>query len=431
MIEELKNNVETEIGMLRELSLYMRRIEEARGTERKILAESIRSLQESIKILNDSIPKILIYSTSKVLPGQTIKTNLEKVYYKRLNSELEVTVSKDLRKKLLDELRISEKLIRKLKKKEIEEKEEIEEFKAARGYLKISNRMFLDNSKEWIRKGHFRHLSIEIKKANIDILTEAYIAMMFFTSFISIFIGIFIAIFLLFFSFSSAFPFIVIYDGSYLIRIAQVIWIPFVLPVAVYFSLYSYPSLEKKSIAKRIDQELPFAVIHMGAISGSGIAPSEVFRIIGMSREYPALRKEIRKVLNQINLYGYDLVTALTNVSKSTPSEKLAELFSGLSTTIHSGGGLKEFFEKRGETLLIGYRLEREKYTRIAETFMDIYISVVIAAPMILMLLLILISISQMNFGLTQNQLTILIISIISVINIIFIGFLHLRQPGY
>ena len=105
-------------------------------------------------------------------------------------------------------------------------------------------------------------------------------------------------------------------------------------------------------------------------------------------------------------------------------------MFGGLSTTIHSGGGLKEFFEKRGETLLIGYRLEREKYTRIAETFMDIYISVVIAAPMILMLLLILISISQMDFGLTQNQLSILIISIISVINIIFIGFLHIKQPN-
>ena len=114
MIDELKKNVETEINMLRELSIYMRRIEVAQGAERKILAESVRSLQESIRILNDAVPKILSYSTYKALPGQTINTNLERVRYKRKDSELEVTIPKELRKKFLQELSISAYLIKKL-----------------------------------------------------------------------------------------------------------------------------------------------------------------------------------------------------------------------------------------------------------------------------------------------------------------------------
>ncbi|MEK7124018.1 MAG: type II secretion system F family protein, partial [Patescibacteria group bacterium] len=59
------------------------------------------------------------------------------------------------------------------------------------------------------------------------------------------------------------------------------------------------------------------------------------------------------------------------NVSKTTPSTKLSELFSGLSTTITSGGNLGEFFAKRADSLLVTYRLEREKYTKIAETFIN------------------------------------------------------------
>ena len=38
----------------------------------------------------------------------------------------------------------------------------------------------------------------------------------------------------------------------------------------------------------------------MSAISGSGIEPSEIFRIIGLNREYPYLRKEIRKIVPEL-----------------------------------------------------------------------------------------------------------------------------------
>ena len=203
------------------------------------------------------------------------------------------------------------------------------------------------------------------------------------------------------------------------------------MPITTFFVLYFYPSLEKRAIEKNIDRELPFAVIHMSAISGSGLNPIDIFKIIGLSKEYPYLRKEVRKILNQINLYGYDLITALNNSARDSPSEKLSDLYSGLSTTMYSGGNLKEFFEKRSETLLLSYRLEREKYSRMAETFMDIYISVVIAAPMVLMLLLIIISISNLGLTLGQFQITAIIISVISLINIIFLVFLHLKQPSY
>lgn len=432
MIDELKKNVDAEIGMLREIVNYLNALDRAAPAEKKILEESIKSLGHSMKMVNNSIPKILANTSAvKSLPGTEKRTGLEKIRLNGRLGQIAVTLNKEDRERFLKESYLNEKLLRKIKKKDSEEKETYGEFKAVRGYLRYANKFFLKAAKNSINNGYFKPLSRELKKANIDILFEAYVAMIYFTTIISFFGAIILMIFLNFFNLSFSIPFISIYGGSHILRFATLIWIPIVIPIATFLVLYYYPSTERKSTASKIDQELPFAVIYMSAISGSGIEPTEIFKIIGVSREYPHLRREIRKVLNQINIYGYDLITALNNVSKTTSSQKLSELLSGIATTTSSGGSLSEFFEKRSETLLLSYRLERENYTKVAETFMDIYISVVIAAPMILMLLLIVLSVSSPDLGISPGILTAIIVTAISITNIFFLIFLQIKQPSY
>lgn len=437
MIEELRKNIESQKGMLRELSNYNSKIDLIQGPEKKIYIQAVESLKRRMKLVNNAIPGILkTVSVAKKLPKETKKilrkSNIEEVKYNGREKNIDVALQKKDKARFLKELRITENLFSKIKKKEkIDEKEKFREFKSSRGYLKLSNKYFLKTAIDLVKKGYFKNLALDLKKGNFEVLLETYVAMMLFSTLISIFFGIGLVIFLLFFNISLFFPFITFYEGDILFRFLKIFWIVLAAPVLTFLSIYVYPSTEKKSLAWKIDQELPFAVIHMSSISGSGIAPSEIFKIIGLSREYPSLGREIRKVLNQINLYGYDLVTALTNASKSASSQKLAELFSGLATTISTGGDLTEFFDKRAQSLLLQYRLEREKFSKIAETFMDIYISVVIAAPMILMLLIMMISITGTQVGLSLTQISFLIIAVIALINIIFLFILNLKQPSY
>lgn len=432
MIEDLKHNIETEIQILKEVYALLRKFDIADSGERKLISQTMSALLRSLKTVNNSIPDILSsVSLSAPLNNRPIRKTYEKISVKGDNKETLVTLSSKDKEKFLTELNISESLLRKVKKGKGDNKENKEEYRSPRGYLKMANLLFLDNAKKIMRKGYFVPLSQDIKKANLDLLSETYVAMIFFTMFCSFFIGVFVAIFFLFFNLHLTLPFITGYEGPFLTRLLGVIFIPLILPLGVFVALYFYPSTEKDSLAKKIDQELPFAVMFMGTISGSGIEPTQIFKIIGTSKEYPNLRKEIRKIINQINLYGYDLVTALKSVSKGTSSARLAELLSGLATTINSGGSLSDFLEKRAETLLVAYRLEREKYTRIAETFMDIYISIVIAAPMIMLLLLILLSGSKIAVGFTPTQLTIGIVLVIALINTFFLIFLKIKQPSY
>jgi archaeal flagellar protein FlaJ len=158
------------------------------------------------------------------------------------------------------------------------------------------------------------------------------------------------------------------------------------------------------------------------------IDPSKIFNIIILTEEYPALQKEFIKLINEINIYGYDFVSALKSSSKRSPSKKLSELFNGLATTINSGGDLPGFFDKRAETLLFEHSLEKEKKTKANETFMDIYISVVIAAPMILMILLMMMKMSGLGIALSTNMITIIMVLAVTTVNIFFLTFLYFKK---
>lgn len=428
MIEALRKNIDAQIDILREMNSYKNSMGE--GAQGRLVAGVIESLENKLRIVNDSMPEIIKnISPSKKLNETIPSGNLARVNLIEKGSNQFVVLQKKDREKFLGEVRVNLSLLNKIKA--VSKKTEEQTDQTTRAYIKFSNKFFLSTSQKLIKSGYFGDLKDDLGKANMGILFSSYVSMILMSSTIAIGVGVLAAATLLFFKIGILFPFLTPYDGDVISRFIKTFWVAFALPIGTFFAMYYYPGTEKDSIGKRIDQELPFAVIHMSAISGSGIEPSEIFKIIGRSEEYVYLGKEIRKIVNQINLYGYDLVTSLNNIAKTTPSTKLSELFAGLATTINSGGQLSDFFEKRAETLLNNYRLEREKFTKVAETFMDIYISVVIAAPMILMLLLIMIQISNIQIGFTTGEIAVLIILAIAVLNIFFITFLHIKQPTY
>ena len=318
-------------------------------------------------------------------------------------------------------------VIKRLKKRE--RKVDRERMKGPSLYVKTANKLFSDISLSLYKKQTFVSLKKNLVQANLSFLPVSYISVILFTTLLSAIFAFGVFLFFLFFSISINFPFISFFEGDTLGRFVRISWILLVIPIGTFFIIYIYPSIEKKYIKNKINQELPFVAIHMSAIAGSMVEPSKVFEIITLTKEYPYTSKEFTKVINEINIYGYNLVNAIRQTAANTSSYKLSELLNGVATTITSGGSLEKFFEKKSQSLLFDYRLEREKYTRTAETFMDIYISVVIAAPMILMLLLLMIKISGLGIDLSTQTLTLLVVGGVSFVNFLFLTFLYLKQP--
>ena len=343
---------------------------------------------------------------------------------------------KDAERKLKQEKTIKEykeisnlerEIIKRIKKGERQIKDK--QIRKPSLYVKTANKLFSNISLSLYKKQTFDSLKKDLVQANLSFLPVSYISVILFTTLLSAIFAFGILLFFLFFSTSIKFPFITFFSGDLISRFTKIFWILLVIPIATFFITYIYPSVEKNYIKNKINQELPFVAIHMSAIAGSMVEPSKVFEIITMTKEYPYTSKEFTKIINEINIYGYNLVNAIKQTATNTSSYKLSELLNGIITTITSGGSLEKFFEKKSQSLLFDYRLEREKYTRTAETFMDIYISVVIAAPMILMLLLLMIKISGLGIDLTTQTLTLIVVGGVSLVNFIFLTFLYLRQP--
>ncbi len=146
---------------------------------------------------------------------------------------------------------------------------------------------------------------------------------------------------------------------------------------------YFYPGSVGKEKSSLIRNELPFAIIHMAAVAGSGAKPISIFSTILSTEEYPATKDEIKKIVNYVNVFGYDLSTALKAVARTTPSLQLKDLLQGIIHNIESGGDLQQFLSTVADEALNRYRLERQKYVEVIATYSDVYTALLIAAPLL------------------------------------------------
>lgn len=404
---QIKKNLSEELKTITEIGNILDGRETVPPQERGIIERQLQLLEKNLEIKNNDTIE------------QAYQINLVSSFARTV--EKPIPIKKEFRLKDIEKNTI--KRLKKKEKKSVQKKVSKPDF-----LISTSNRLFSNLSNSLIKSGKFSRLKRDLVKGNFPYLLKTYISLMFSYTIISFFIGILLMTFFLFFNLSGVPPYISISSESIISRIAKVVWIPIMLPLLTFFVAYIYPSLERGSAERKIDNELPFAVIHMSAISGSNIEPSKIFQIIISTREYPALEKELYKIINEMNVFGKDMVSALREASRKCPSKKLSDLFNGIATTVTSGGSLSNFFDKRASSLLLDYRLDREKDTKSAETFMDIYISIVIAAPMILMLLLIMMKISGIGIALSTGMITLLMIAAVIVINIGFMTLLHLKQ---
>ena len=124
----------------------------------------------------------------------------------------------------------------------------------------------------------------------------------------------------------------------------------------------------------------------MSAVAGSGAQPISIFELIADSKEYPELRKEIKKILNYTNLFGYNLTNALRNVAATTPSKELKELLNGMISTIETGGDLKDYLKEKAADTLNTYKLDRKKQVEALSTYSEVYTALLIASPLLLLI---------------------------------------------
>jgi len=386
----------------------------ATGSKRSSSISITKSMFMRLKLINSAIPdSTKDISAVKKLVSDSLSTSSQKKdvinfkYNLGAGQDKVISLKKEDRGKYLKELSLSESHLKKINNDSVPDR-------AIRPNVvaKIASSIFGGISEKMASA--VPDLKQDLKESNSRFLISTYISIALLSS-LSVFLLSAIVMVLLFvFGFS----------------VLMYLWAPFLLLFVSMVGFYMYPASRKSSINKEISTELPFAAIYMSAVAGSNIEPTKIFRIIAESPEYKYVGVEMRKVINQVEIYGYDLVNSLKNVAKSSINKKLAELLNGMATNIATGSSLQNYLEKKSQNLLEDYKLERNRYNDVASTFMDVYISVLITAPLILVMLIVIMSLTNLKFGnMSTDAMLTLSISLVAIVNVLFLVFLQIKQP--
>ncbi len=223
----------------------------------------------------------------------------------------------------------------------------------------------------------FSSLKPDLDKSGFDILSRTYFCELIFFPVLVYFLSL-IPFFILFF----------ISTSSLILKVVLLVLAPFTLSLFTFTVMFLYPSVKVKSRALNITNNLPFALNHMAAVTGSGIPPSALFELLTNFEEYGELSKEANNILKRIKVFGEDVITALRNAANKTPSDEFREVLYGIISTLESGGSLKEFLRERAKTALFEYKIRRKKYIQNLSVYASIYTAILVAAPLFLIAIL-------------------------------------------
>jgi flagellar protein FlaJ len=258
-------------------------------------------------------------------------------------------------------------------------------------------------------------LSHSLESAHMEIRGAVYLSVAFLLMVISIIVSYVIFLILIFW----LLPFMGI--ALDLFTTIFLLILPIIISVIAFFIYLQIPASTAKSRGKRIDIDLPYALNFVSAMSSAGVTPTEIFNSLSKQDIYGEIRDEAAWIFRDVALLGVDILTAIKNNIKRTPSEKFGEFLQGMIVTVASGGSLKSYFIAKANQFMIE---NRQKQKELFETLGIMAESYVTAAVAGILLLLIVIPIMMIISG-DASQLNFLYLIIFIIVPLIHTGFAY------
>ena len=192
-------------------------------------------------------------------------------------------------------------------------------------------------------------------------------------------------------------------------------WLYSLLMVGISASvaLASLPMTVSNSISSRrskVDRELPFSLSELSILASTGLSPIDVFRKMAARCKDDAMASEYKKVIYKTDMEGKDLITALGETARETPSDVLRETLWDLANMIHQGGSLDDYLRVKADEVMSLKRAIQEEFISKLTGISDIYVSLVLIGVLFIGIAAFLINALGSNFGgLDANTLLVLL----------------------
>ena len=164
--------------------------------------------------------------------------------------------------------------------------------------------------------------------------------------------------------------------------------------VGAFATGYYYPLVRSGTRERRIDILLPHAIIYMYALSHGGMNSFEVMKELAEAEDvYGEVSEEFDTVVRDVELFGNDLFSALRDARSITPSENFEQFVDDMISVLDSGSDFSTFLEDEASTYMDQAQDEQESFLDTLAILSEIFIVAFVAAPLLLIVTLLVISI--------------------------------------
>lgn len=188
-----------------------------------------------------------------------------------------------------------------------------------------------------------------------------------------------------------------------------VLVLPPIVAGMTYVAIVVYPDYRAGERRRMIDRDLPYAVNYVAAMSSAGVVPTVLLRDLARERTYGEVSREVAWIVRDLDLLGLDLLTAIQRAIARSPSLRFQEFLQGAKTTILSGGDLKAYFSAKAEQYMSENRRLQKDFLDSLGIMAESYVTVVIAGPLFMLVMLSIMLLVGKSGGSTQTFLFLLI----------------------
>jgi len=177
---------------------------------------------------------------------------------------------------------------------------------------------------------------------------------------------------------------LVVYTILFVVVIQSDIWFILVPALTLVGALGAYMVLPMAVMTRRskrgasIEKELPYTLSELAIMASTGLSPVEIFRRIAKRNEREAISAEFKKIVYKMDIEGKDLISAISEAARESPSLGFRETLWDLANMVHQGGNLDEYLRNKADDVM---RMKRENQKQFIEklgTYSDLYITLVL-----------------------------------------------------
>ena len=211
----------------------------------------------------------------------------------------------------------------------------------------------------YLLKNVFTQIKGSLEKGRVKIYPETYISLMFFSALLTLPVSVIAATIALLYGF-----------------LPLLILVP--LPLFVIGGFLIVPMNNASDRSSGLEREMPFAAAYISVMSSGGIAPYSSFKRLTQVDLMPAMSKEARDIIKDVEIFGVDPLSALDMAAKKTPLDIFKDFLGGYASTVIIGGDIGHYLERKAEDIFriraLRVKAAAERLGMLLETFIIVMV---------------------------------------------------------